>query len=64
MQTNTVKSDKILADETCRYRLLLHWITRRLMEMIPAEKNKRTRRIEVESYRRPTTQERKGKMSQ
>jgi hypothetical protein len=34
------------------------------MEMIPAEKNKRTRRIEVESYRRPTTQERKGKMSQ
>ena len=64
MQTNTVKSDKILADEKCRYRLLLHWITRRLMEMIPAEKNKRTRRIEVESYRRPTTQERKGKMSQ
>ena len=64
MQTNTVKSDKILADETCRYRLLLHWITRRLMEMIPAEKNKRTRKIEVESYRRPTTQERKGKMSQ
>ena len=64
MQTNTVKSNKILADETCRYRLLLHWITHRLMEMIPAEKNKRTRRIEVESYRRPTTQERKGKMSQ
>ena len=37
MQTNTAKSDKILAEETCRYRLLLHWITRRLMEMIPAE---------------------------
>lgn len=34
------------------------------MEMIPAEKNKRTRRIAVESYRRPTTQERKGKTSQ
>lgn len=26
--------------------------------------NKRTRRMEAESYRRPTTQERKGKMSQ